>query len=217
MAALCRDAATGFPTGSFKQPIGVQHDVAPDELPFLFWAYATKMSPLTGLGLEFCFGRAPESKLHSVAHYLCKDGLDHVAIDIGKAIIAAVVVIGKPRVVNAHEVQNCGVQVVDMDFVLNGVPAKLVGRSMHHAAFDAATCHPHRETERMMLAAVRALGRWRATEFAAPQDKRVFEQAARFEVNQQGGNRLVHRGTAFGQFFAQASVMVPDVVLRRIK
>src|SRR5690349_472335 len=74
-----------------------------------------------------------------------EDGIDHVAIDIRETIIAAVVTIREPRVVETHEVQDGGVQVVDVNFVLNSVPAEVVGRAMHHAAFHAAARHPHGE------------------------------------------------------------------------
>ena len=44
--------------------------------------------------------------------------------------------------IDAHQVQNGGVQVVDMHLVPNDVPAILIGCAVNHAAFDAAAGHP---------------------------------------------------------------------------
>ena len=96
--------------------------------------------------------------------------------------------------VEAQQVQDGGVQVVDVDLVLDGVPAEVVGGSESHAALDAAAGQPHRKPERVMFPAVVALARRRPAEFAAPQDQRVIQQAARLEVGEQGGDRLIDGG-----------------------
>ena len=57
---------------------------------------------------------------------------------IRQSIIAAAEAIGQFFVVDAHQVQDGGVQVVDVDFVVLGVPAEFVGGAVCHAAFDAA-------------------------------------------------------------------------------
>ena len=44
---------------------------------------------------------------------------------IGEAVVAATVAIGKTFVIEAHEMQDGGVQVVDVNFVFDGVPAEL--------------------------------------------------------------------------------------------
>ena len=70
------------------------------------------------------------------------------------------------------------VQVVDVDLVLGGVVAVLVGRAVPEAALDAAAGQPHREAVRVVVAAVvAALGRRRPAELAAPQHQRVLQQA----------------------------------------
>jgi hypothetical protein len=82
--------------------------------------------------------------------------------------------VGEFGVVNAHQVQNRRVQVVDVDFFVNGVPAVLVGSPIGHTTFHTAACHPHRETKRVVLSAVVALGGGRASELTAPDDECVF-------------------------------------------
>ena len=55
--------------------------------------------------------------------------------------------------VEAEQVQDGRVQVVDVDLVLDGVVAELVGRAVDDAALEAAAGHPHREAERVVIAA----------------------------------------------------------------
>jgi len=102
-----------------------------------------------------------------------------------------------------------GVQVVDVDFVLHGVPAVFVGRAVREAAFHAPARHPHREAERMMLAAVGALRGRCAAKFAAPHHERVFEQTARFQTSEQRGDGLIDSLTPRRQILADVAVMVP--------
>src|SRR6266516_2798617 len=57
-----------------------------------------------------------------------------VAFDVGQAKIAAGVAVREALVVEAEEVQNRGVQVVDVDLVLGGVIAVVVGAAVAQAA-----------------------------------------------------------------------------------
>ena len=86
------------------------------------------------------------------------------------------------------------VQVVDVDLVLDGLEAELVGRAVDVAALDAAAGQPHREAVVVVVAAVdlagvragrRQLDRRRAAELAAPDDQRVVEQPALLQVREQ--------------------------------
>ena len=52
--------------------------------------------------------------------------IDPPAVD-GQPLVAAVAEEGQPLVVEAEQVQDRGVQVVDVDLVLDGVEAELVG------------------------------------------------------------------------------------------
>ena len=44
--------------------------------------------------------------------------------NVGQAEVAAAVAVGQSFVVDAHEVEDRGVEVVDVDLVLDGVPAE---------------------------------------------------------------------------------------------
>ncbi|KAJ3049450.1 hypothetical protein HK102_012501, partial [Quaeritorhiza haematococci] len=53
------------------------------------------------------------------------DRADHVAVHVGQAEVAAGVAVGEPGVVEAEEVEDRGVEVVDVDDVLDGLVAEV--------------------------------------------------------------------------------------------
>lgn len=55
------------------------------------------------------------------------DVADDMAMEVGEAEIAADVVVGEALVVEAHEMQNRPVQVVDVNAVFDGAEADVVG------------------------------------------------------------------------------------------
>lgn len=62
----------------------------------------------------------------------CEDIVDDAAVHVGQAEIAAAVAVGEALVVEAHQVENCGVQVVDVNFILNGEKAEKPGTQRRH-------------------------------------------------------------------------------------
>ena len=59
--------------------------------------------------------------------------MHHLAVDVGQAEVAAGVAVGELGVVEAEQVQDRGVQVVDVDLVLDGVVAVVVGLAVDDA------------------------------------------------------------------------------------
>ena len=101
--------------------------------------------------------------------------LYHLPVHIRQPEIAALEAVAEAGVIEAEQVQDGGVQVVDVDFVLGGVEAEFVGLADGDARFHAAAGQPHGEAVRMMVAAiVAALDHGRAPKLAAPNDQRVF-------------------------------------------
>src|SRR6476660_2812468 len=101
--------------------------------------------------------------------------VDDLAVDVGEAEIAARIAIGETLVVKTHELQDGGVQVVDVHRILGGTEAEFVGRSVGLATFDAAAGEPDGETPVIVVTAVdltgvgaglRQLDGGRAAEFA---------------------------------------------------
>src|SRR6185503_6406207 len=66
-------------------------------------------------------------------------------------------------------VQNRRMKIGDIVAIFNSMVAKLVGRTMNHAALDSATRHPATKGRRMMVAPIRLpLYSGRASEFSTP-------------------------------------------------
>ena len=86
--------------------------------------------------------------------------------------------------VDAHEMQDGGVDVVNVCFVHHGLEAKFVRLPVAHAALHSAAGHPHAEAVRVMVPAGRtfAFAERHATKFAAPHDERGVQQPALLEV-----------------------------------
>ncbi len=124
--------------------------------------------------------------------------MDDFTEDVGESVVAAAVAVGEASVVDAHEMEQGGVQVVDVDFIVDRVPTEFVGGAVSMAGFDAAAGEPHGEAEGVMFAAVGAFGGGGAAEFAAPEDDGVVEQAVGFEVGEQGGDGFVGGGAIGG-------------------
>src|SRR5262245_34235983 len=103
-----------------------------------------------------------------------QDAVNDLAVDIGKAHVAATEAVGKAGVVDAEKVQDGRVEIVDLHLVFDGVEAVLVGRTIDNATFDAAAGQPDREAVRAVVAAgLRALSDGRAAKFARPDDERL--------------------------------------------
>ena len=105
----------------------------------------------------------------------------HFAVYIGEAIPAALVFVGESFVVDAKQVQQGGLKVMDVNGVLGGVHTKGVAGTIGDARPHAAAGHPSREGVRVMIAAPLlavfhvALQKGRAAKFTAPNDERVIQ------------------------------------------
>src|SRR5262245_13718989 len=86
--------------------------------------------------------RSPDSARYCTQASSGNDGVNHLSVHIRQPEIAAGVTIGEAFVVEAEQVQNRGVQVVDVDLVVNGAEAEGVAGAVRHAAPDAAAGQP---------------------------------------------------------------------------
>src|SRR4030095_1117303 len=120
---------------------------------------------------------------------LLRQNLPHdVPGDVGQAEVAPGIAIGEPLVIEAEQMQDRGMKVVDVNPVLDGPEAEVVGRAVGQAPFHAAAGPPHRDAGRGVVAAstpLRRVGGGSAAELATPDDERLVEQAAALEVAQQ--------------------------------
>src|SRR5262249_26766231 len=114
-------------------------------------------------------------------------------------------------VVDSEEMKHCRVKVVDLDLVLNGMVAIIVGGAVDGAALDASACQPDGESVRVMIAAVRALRHRSAAEFAAPDHQGGFEQSAGFQVFEQRRDGPVDGAGVVLMSLLEIAVLVPAI------
>src|SRR5262245_11842115 len=108
--------------------------------------------------------------------------------------------------IQAKQVQNGRVQVVEMHLVLHRIVAVIVRRTMRDAGLDAATGKPHGEAVGVMIAAIGSLRDGSAAKLSTPPDQRVFEQTSMFQVAQQSRDRLVYLTGIGGMVVLQVAV-----------
>ena len=56
-----------------------------------------------------------------------EDGFDEAAVDVGEPELAALVGVGEPFVIEAEAVEEGGLEIVDVDGILDDVEAEFVG------------------------------------------------------------------------------------------
>ena len=98
----------------------------------------------------------------------CDDLFHHVPRHVRQPERPAMVFESESFVIESHEVEYGGVQVVDVDLAFNAVVAEVVGHAVCDAPLHTASGHPHGEAVMIVLAAIAVLCVRRATELAAP-------------------------------------------------
>jgi hypothetical protein len=77
---------------------------------------------------------------------------------------------GKPKrqffVVDAKQVEHGGVQIMNVNFVLDRFVAVFIGGTVNHASFDSAASHPDGKPKWIMIAAIGALSEGSAAKFS---------------------------------------------------
>src|SRR5262249_59512872 len=80
--------------------------------------------------------------------------LDHVALDVGQPHVAAGVAVGQLLVIQAEQVQDGSVPVVDVHLPLAGLGSLIIDAPVGEAALGAAAGHPGGEAPAVVVAAV---------------------------------------------------------------
>jgi len=95
----------------------------------------------------------------------------------------------EPLVIDAHQVQDGGIEIVDVHRVLDDVVAELVGLAVDEPRLHAAAREPHAEVAAVVIAPEvglqRSLCERRPAELGAEDDERVVEQSALLQVAHQ--------------------------------
>ena len=96
--------------------------------------------------------------------------MDDFSVGNGGSLGAPVVRVGYAQMVEAQDVHDSGVQVVDVHRAVDVAQADLVGAAEDEALLHSIACHPHGEAPRVIVAAAALSGRW---EFGASADRRL--------------------------------------------
>ena len=178
----------------------------------------TTLAKALAASLDCQFGRiqftpdlVPGDEGEADVHLVLREHVfDHVAVDVGEAALEAVVVVGEAFVIEAQEVEHGCVEIVDGRDIDRGFVAEFVGGAVAEGRLDAGSGEPGGEAGGIVIAAAGAfLKGGHAAELGAPDDERVLEQAALFEISEQGGGGLIEDGTVFGGLRFQCFVPVP--------
>jgi hypothetical protein len=135
------------------------------------------------------------------------------ALDVGQPHVAPGMAIGQALVIEAEQVQNRGVQVVDVHGVFNGLIAQFVGLPIGDAQLHSATGQPDAESL-VVISPIGVLPVGRATKLASPDHQRIIQQAQRSQVGQQAGNGPID-GQGIPRVSGQEAAVLVPVALRK--
>src|SRR5262249_3612162 len=110
------------------------------------------------------------------------------------APLDSVVIKGQPFMVDAQQVEDRRMKIVDSHRILAAEISHLIRRSVTETLFQSCPSQEASKCVRVMVAAGRAhpLGNWAATELGIPNKQRILQQTALFQILDQSGNGLVH-------------------------
>ena len=137
---------------------------------------------------------------------------DHPAFHVGQSKVAAGVSVGELFVVESQCRQNGGVQVCDLNEVLDGFVSVVITATVSDSRLDAAPSHPQCECVGVVIATVLTLGVRRATKLASPHHQRVLQQIALLKISQQRSDRLIDFIAALLKLRIEIEVMIPVAV-----
>lgn len=117
-------------------------------------------------------------------------------MDIGKSKSATLVLIGQAFMIDSHQVQDHGVEIMYVNTVFDDVVAELIRLAQADSRFDAAPGYPRGKASRMIITnvVVFALDSLRiggSSKFASPDHQLVFQQATWFQILNQCRRRLI--------------------------
>jgi len=127
---------------------------------------------------------------------LRQQGLHHLAMHVRQPVVSALELERQPLVVDAQQVEQRRLQIMNVNPVRGNVVAELVGRTVAHARLHPAAGEPNREAARMVVATV-IVGRQstlainRPPELPSPNDQRVVQKPALLQIQNQRRRRLI--------------------------
>src|SRR5262245_27765479 len=105
-------------------------------------------------------------------------------------------------------------QIMDIDWIINGGIPELIGRPENDTGLDAAAAEPDAEAGIVMITAIAALTHRRAAKFSGPNDERILKHIPLFEIGDQRHAWTIHFLRFKGDAFFDPSMMVPIFVIQ---
>ena len=138
----------------------------------------------------------------------------HLTMDIGESVIAALEAEGEPQVIESEEVEDGGVEVVDMESAVGGAEAEFVGGAVEVSGFETTAGCPHGEGVDVVVASGGFAGfaHGSAAKFAAPDDECIFEETAFFEIFDESDGGLIDIATDLIECGVEVSAFAAVVV-----
>ena len=123
--------------------------------------------------------------------------MNHTTVHIRQPEISALVAKRQFFMVDAHQVQNGGIQIMNVNGVLGDVVREVIRLAVLKTGLHTPASHPHRPTPRVMVTSVifscqRALAVHGASEFPAPDHQSVVQHAPTFQIGQERVTRLIN-------------------------
>ena len=113
-------------------------------------------------------------------------------MDVRQAIVPSGVSIGESFVIDSHEVEECGMKIVNVHRIADGFETEGVRLSVSAPSFHAAPGKPHEKSVRIMISSRAVFADGRSSKFSSPDNESVVKQATFLEVAEQGGDGLVY-------------------------
>ena len=142
------------------------------------------------------------------------DVVDHTSTHVGEPEVSPGVPEGQLFVVQAHQVEDGGVQITNVSTIFHRPHSKFVSGSVAVARLDTSAGHPDGEPEMVVVPAGlvgRDVGGRGATELTSPQYECLVQQPASLEVGEQGGYCTV-TFECLGTVVVDVGVVVPGDV-----
>src|SRR5215475_12637979 len=101
--------------------------------------------------------------------------------------ISSLKLVSQPLMIDSQQVQNCCLQVMNVDRIANDVVAVIVGLTKREAFFDASARKPHGEIARVVIAPIIRLCQLALAvncppELTAPHNKSIIKQSDSLQI-----------------------------------
>ena len=143
-----------------------------------------------------------------------EDIVDDFSVNVGQAKVSTRVSVGELQVIESEQVEHGGVEVVEVNFILDRIVPVFVCGAMADARLDATSGQEHRQCVRVVVTSILSLSDGCPAEFSAPEHESILEKSSLFEVTDQSVDRLVDFHGVACQRLSESSVLVPLVAVR---